>query len=110
MSSERENNYDLLRLICVLAVITNHVSDITLEWSNSYKWVTYFWEGLGAYAVPCFLMITGAFSINNPINCNAKVYWARVYKKIGIPTAIFSVFYFLWYFSLSYYKTGGRYT
>ena len=102
----REANYDLLRCLCVWAVIINHVSDVTLYWHGSHQVVSFIWEGLGAYAVPCFLMITGAIAVNAPGNSDFKRYWSKSYRKVGIQTVLFSLFYFFWYTFTRYRHSG----
>lgn len=104
--NERAANYDLLRCLCVWAVIINHVSDVTLFWEGSGQVISYIWEGLGAYAVPCFLMITGAIAVNTPANSDFKKYWTKSYKKVGIQTILFSSFYFCWYTFTRYRHNG----
>lgn len=102
----REANYDLLRGVCMLSVIAQHVSGSTISWNSTNIWVSYLWMGGAAWDVPCFLMLTGAFAINNFENKNAKLYLKKSIQKIVVPTLIFSMFYSLWYFIAAYHKNG----
>ena len=71
------------------------------------------------FAIPCFLMLTGAF-LSARIE-NVREFYKKSLVKLGIPTLIFTVLYSAWYISLSaingnlhkglinvlrYYKTG----
>ena len=74
----REYNYDLLRIVCTIAVITIHVSGIyyncltqteffgQLYTQNAF--LTCIYNGISRFAVPCFVMLSGAFLLANPKN------------------------------------------
>lgn len=99
----RENNYDLLRIICTIAVIMLHVSAqyITAITDETVFGVTYtnnmFWTCLYrsfvSFAVPCFMMLSGAFLLSNEQNVQFSVFYKKSFQNIGIPTVIFSFLY-----------------
>lgn len=47
--NERAANYDLLRCLCVWAVIINHVSDVTLFWEGSGQVISYIFVLFGPF-------------------------------------------------------------
>lgn len=108
MESKRENNYDLLRIICSLAIISTHVSAMYVNaitqkgilgeyYYNSIE-ITVAYNVLSRFAVPCFLMLSGAFLLTDIQNAEYKYFYKKSFYKIGIPTLVFSAFYFLYTF------------
>lgn len=103
---KRENNYDLLRIIAAIAVIVLHVSGSYYTAVVSDGWfgvcytdnvfVTCVFNRLSRFAVPCFIMISGAFALDNSENTNFKYYYRKIFKSLGIPTIIFSILYFIY--------------
>lgn len=108
MNIEREYNYDLLRTISMIAVIMIHVS---ATWVNGF--LEYMVEGgmiedllhpmmsciyntISRFAVPCFVMLTGAFVLADNSTENYKVFYKKKIIKIGIPTMVFSIVYILY--------------
>lgn len=102
--NKRENNYDLLRVICTVAIITIHVSsmykkaitdeDIFGEIYTTHMMITLLYNTLSRFAVPCFVMLSGAFALADEKNMDYKYFYRKTIKKIYIPVLIFSVFYF----------------
>ena len=105
MKKTRENNMDLLRLICCIAVIIIHVTvgyyDIAMyadkigriynegiEFTNLMNCITRF-------AVPCFVMLAGGFALSK--KQDAKSFYNKKIKTILIPTLIISVLYFIYF-------------
>ena len=103
---KREGNYDLLRIISAIAVIMIHVSG---SWFNgtitsisesglliadiqSPFWICLY-NSLSRFAVPCFVMLSGAFILDNDKNMEYKKFYSKSFAKIGIPTIIFSILY-----------------
>lgn len=68
MSNNRENNYDLLRCVSILAVIALHFSDQYSNFGDTYKTSLIIWSKITAFCVPCFVMLSGAFTLNNEKN------------------------------------------
>lgn len=104
----RENNYDLLRVISTIAVIAIHVSatwytrvvaDVVnygMQVQLNYPMVVSFWNVISRFAVPCFLMLSGAFLLDNEKNRDYKSFYRKTFQKVGIPTLIFSMLYILY--------------
>ena len=97
---KRESNYDLLRIVCTIAVIAIHVcaSYITSYGfqNKNYVFITYLIDALGRFAVPCFLMLSGAFLLADEENRNYKYFYKKSFKNIGIPLLIFTFLYFFY--------------
>ncbi len=106
MSTKRENNYDLLRIIATFAVIMLHVSAeyvnaLTSETMYGKYDVTHigvicFYNVISRFAVPCFIMLSGAFILADERNGSYKYFYAKIFRSIGIPTIVFSILYFLY--------------
>jgi len=101
--SQRESNYDLLRILCSIAVIVIHVSatykSSYTDTENPYKIhivTTLIYNTLSRFAVPCFMMLSGAFLLSNDKNKNYKYFYRKTIISIGIPTLVFSIAYFLY--------------
>lgn len=104
MQEERCYNYDLLRIVCCIAVIVIHVST---TYSSAVTDVNrlgalytehiptmLIWDTMARFAVPCFMMLSGAFLLSDQ-NKDFKAFYRKSFVKLGIPTLIFSVLYFL---------------
>lgn len=105
---DRMYNYDLLRIISAIAVIMIHVSasyfDITLdaviksgmsigELQSPFSICVY--NSISRFAVPCFVMLSGALILNDERTLNYREFYKRSFDKIGVPTIVFSVLYIL---------------
>lgn len=69
---------DILRVIATFSVIILHVSGYKLEWLSptTFDWqVMNFYDSISRFAVPVFVMISGALFLNR--ECNIK----RIFKK-----------------------------
>lgn len=51
---------------------------------------------LSSIAVPCFFMLSGAFTLADDRNENYAYFYSKCMKNVGIQTIIFSVLYFLY--------------
>ena len=103
----RESNYDLLRIIACIAVILIHVNSIYIVDVNDSKFLDgggYFTKysflivtitQISKFAVPIFVMLSGAFLLSNPKNENVKSFYKKNVDRILIPILIFSIFYIL---------------
>lgn len=106
ITHQRENNYDLLRIISSIAVITIHVSVSYLNaitddsiLGNIYVDnidISCLYNVLSRFAVPCFLMLSGAFILSDNRNGDYKFFYKKSLNNIGIHTIIFSILYFLY--------------
>lgn len=101
---ERESNYDIIRIISILAVITVHVTSL---YTSAIVDPSLFGEvklgHMGAIAicdafdkigVPCFVMLSGAFLLDQEANAQYGLFYRKTFHKIGRPAMIACVFYF----------------
>jgi len=104
MKIQRESNFDLLRIICAIAVISIHVSDTYVfafeskdifgSYYTMHFWVSTAYNVLSRFAVPCFCMLSGAFILTDQRNIDYKYFYKKSFKNIGVQTIIFSLLYF----------------
>lgn len=115
--SERNRNYDFLRIVCTIAVIMIHVSgsyksaymDIN-EFGNIYKdnlFITCVFNSVSRFAVPCFVMLSGCFILADRKNADYNFFWRKKMKKLGIPTLLFSFGYCFYQFIIEMFCSGG---
>ena len=103
MARQREHNYDVLRALSMLAIIVLHISGVwTSDMMTSVaRGETDLWypqlacvvNSLVRFAVPCFLMLSGAFLLGNPKNADYRSFYRKSLIRIVIPTLLFSVLY-----------------
>lgn len=106
---KRENNYDLLRIVSAIAVIMIHVSapwfenavSMTAEYGMDVKeiqasFLICFYYSVSRFAVSCFLMLSGAFIIDNHKNAEYRSFYFKSVAKVGVPTMVFSGLYILY--------------
>ncbi len=104
---ERENAFDLLRVVACVAVVAIHVG-------APYVKAVYDEETLGhlfslqspacvaalainiftRFAVPCFVMLAGAFALANERNADYRYYYRKTFFNVVVHTINFSAFYF----------------
>ncbi len=106
MARERENNFDLLRVICAVGVIFIHVSSTYLGAATSRQtfgelylngvMVTCLYNALTRFAVPCFVMLSGAFLLADERNGDFRYFYKKSFLSLGLPTLVFSLLYFLY--------------
>ena len=99
---KREANFDLLRIICCVAVIAIHVSCIYKDaitdmgvfgfYYADNMLYTLLWNVLSRFAVPCFLMISGAFLLSDERNSSIKYFYRKAIKSIGVAVFLFCCF------------------
>lgn len=104
----RRNNYDLLRVISTIAVIAIHVSskwyrqvaedviELGMAARPNHPMAIAVWNLCARFAVPCFLMLSGAFLLDNSDNQNYRSFYYKSFQKIGVPTLVFSILYVLY--------------
>ncbi|MBQ9280421.1 MAG: acyltransferase [Clostridia bacterium] len=52
---------------------------------------------IGRFAVPCFLMLSGVFLLDNSSNKEYKYFYKKSFKRIFMPTILFSMIYLFYY-------------
>lgn len=106
---KRKSNYDLLRIISAVAVIMIHVSatwfismmeQVAEHGANVHEIPSAFmicvYNSISSFAVRCFIMLSGAFILDNRKNREYKSFYSKSFAKIGVPTIIFSILYVLY--------------
>lgn len=103
----REANYDLLRLVCTIAVIVIHVSACYKDAITNNEIFGYvieknvttilLYNTISHFAVPCFVMLSGAFLLSDNRNAEYKYFYKKSIKSIVIPTLVFSMLYVLYH-------------
>ena len=103
-NNSRENNWDFFRVLCAFGVIMIHVSATYIEsYRISYPFEYDFhikasivYNSFSRFAVPGFLMLSGAFLLQNDKNKEFRRFYRKSFVKLGVPTIIFTVIYFLY--------------
>lgn len=54
------------------------------------------YNSISRFAVPCFIMLSGAFILDNKKNAEYKSFYTKSFAKIGVPTIVFSLLYILY--------------
>lgn len=113
-NSPREYKYDYIRAVSMIAIITIHVSQVwannigMIENGNTVKeFVSCSFNTLSRFGVPCFIMLSGAFLLDNNENANYSFFYRKEFVKIFIPTILFSILY-LFYRALTIILGGGE--
>lgn len=102
---KRENNLDLLRVLCCIAVVSTHISSrfkTGITDPNIFGALItqkipaiVLMDTMTRFVVPCFVMLSGAFALANDKNADYRSYYRKTFRTIGIPMLIFSVLYVL---------------
>lgn len=94
----RESNYDLLRILSCFSIIMLHVSGGFLMCDDMGIPVNAFFSlmlinHLVRFAVPCFLMLSGAFLLADERNADYNFFYKKSIRNIGITGAVFFLLY-----------------
>lgn len=97
----RENNLDLLRVISCLLVIILHVGgvygqNISSEYPSYYFTLGNFLHSMTRTAVPTFIILSGAFLLENIKNLDYRYHYKKTFNRVILPTLIFSVLYVIY--------------
>jgi surface polysaccharide O-acyltransferase-like enzyme len=101
MSKKRENGLDLLRVIAAILVCAVHVCNVGRAQAADYTDLNFEFHffyvvfHLAQAAVACFIALSGAFILKASSTKDYMAFYRRTWKKIVIPTIIFSVFYII---------------
>jgi len=91
MMSDRQVNYDWLRVLSAFMVVLIHVNAQFLlpRIEEGILYPEYIIETvinfITRFSVPCFLMLSGAFILNHPQNRNYKMFYKKSFWKIALP-------------------------
>lgn len=96
--SKRESNLDALRVLSSIMVVMLHVSasyvTLNIEDPNFYFTVGNLFDSMTRTSVPIFVMLSGAFILDNSENREYITFYKKTYKNIVIPTVKWSFLYF----------------
>lgn len=111
---KREKNLDILRIIASFMVVLIHVSAIYVstnidKYNYNFK-VGNFFDSISRISVPLFVMVSGAFIIDNEKNKNFKYFIRKTFKKIIVPTLIWSIIYVIYSIILQIFSFNGKNT
>ncbi len=97
----RESNYDVLRILCSLAVIAIHISaTYKAALTNGDSFGNYHTESmltillfntLSRFSIPCFVMLSGAFLVADNRNADFKYFYKKSIKNIFVHVIIMSL-------------------
>lgn len=99
MDSDRNNSYDLLRIISTVAVVFIHVnwyyfSPVYSESKLNSQWIIMSLINIiSRFSVPVFVMLSGAFNLSNSKNVDFKYFYYKSLKKIFFPFLIVLLIY-----------------
>ena len=97
---------DAMRVLGVAAIIVIHVCDMVLfskdDVGTTHWWVVNFVDAGGRWAVPVFIMLSGALLLNPSRPQTAMEFYRRRLARLGIATIFWSAF----FMALSVYYTG----
>lgn len=93
VGTQRENNFDLLRIISCIGVIFIHIASRYPGKSGGVLWTDErdFIAGLVRFSVPCFLMLSGKFLLPNSRNSDFTYFAKKTISKLVIPILLISV-------------------
>ena len=89
----RSANYDLLRIIATVAVIAIHANWLYFAenhavYSGEISWIVQSLINIVTrFSVPCFVMISGAFNLNNQANAGIRYFYKKTAYRIFLPFA-----------------------
>lgn len=103
---KRNNSLDCLRVLACFLVILLHVSaGYVIDNIENYNFqftVGNFFDSISRICVPLFVMLSGAFLLENPKNKDFVSFYKKSLFKIGIPTFVWSFLYVLYSYLLSF--------
>lgn len=101
LECKRLYKYDVLRSVCIFSIIILHLgSQYTYDSYQAFVKVTdyeigFLCEMMTRAAVPCFVMLSGAFLII-PQNEEMGMFYKKMLKKLVVPGVVFSIIYVLY--------------
>ncbi len=81
---------NLARILACIAVVAIHSVNVNADW-----WLGRIATSFSIWAVPLFVMISGALLLDPQRKESAQEFYTRRFWKIGIPTLIWIPFYFI---------------
>lgn len=97
---KRDSSLDCLRVLACFLVILLHVSaEYVIDNIENYNFqftVGNFFDSMSRICVPLFVMLSGAFLLENPKNKDFVNFYKKSIFKIGIPTFVWSLIYVIY--------------
>lgn len=107
---KRDNNMDFLRILAAFMVICQHVLAVYIHRVDNnlegYYEIASIFMSISVYAVPIFVMISGAFLLSDSDNKNYEYFYKKMVNKIIIPTIIWSMIYIIYTIIKNYIAYG----
>lgn len=90
--------FDVLNVLACLCVVGMHCNGAVHAFSDSYVWrQSLLVDVLAYWAVPVFVMLSGATLMNYRSRYSTKVFLKRRFLKTGVPLVIWTVFFYVFY-------------
>ncbi|MGL5125341.1 MAG: acyltransferase [Fusobacteriaceae bacterium] len=111
---KRNGSLDSLRVLSCFLVILLHVSaGFVIGHIKDYNFqftVGNFFDSISRVSVPLFVMLSGSLLLENPKNKEYRFFYNKSFKKIVVPTLIWSTVYFIYSVILKYlsFKISGK--
>lgn len=97
MERKRVVYFDVLNVLACISVIGIHCNGLAHNFSDTAAWrQALMVEVLAYWAVPVFLMISGATMMNYRQRYSTSEFLKRRFRKIGIPLVIWSAVFYAW--------------
>ena len=97
-SNKRILYLDILNIIAILSVVALHQNGIVHKYSQSRSWATaLIVETVCYFAVPLFLMISGANLLNYKSKYDTKTFFKKRFLKVLYPAIFWITAMFLWH-------------
>jgi surface polysaccharide O-acyltransferase-like enzyme len=100
---------DHIRILGTIAVVLNHVADMTLYGAvplSHQWWACNWWDAACRWAVPVYIMLSGSLLLDPARGEPPGVFYRKRLARLGVPLVFWSAF-FMW---LDVYYTGWRAT
>ncbi len=96
---KRENSIDCLRVLACILVVLIHVTSIYINRysveDGIYFLIGNLYDSFSRVAVPIFVILSGRYAIEDSRNLQKISYYFKIFKKIYIPTLIWSFIYLI---------------
>lgn len=97
MKDNRKIYIDILNIIAIIAVVALHCNGIVHGSPNTRAWnSSLIVECICYFAVPLFLMLTGATLMNYRKKYDTKTFFKKRILKVAIPFIFWAIIMFVW--------------
>lgn len=96
--AKRYTHLDVLNILAIIAVLFMHHNGNVHTYSRSSSWITsLIVETVCYFAVPLFIMITGATLFDYRKKYDTKTYFKKRFLKVCIPSIAWMIIMFCWH-------------